>query len=72
MSAQESRRARLRRAMADVRFDAENWFERSNVRGGEALQRVVLAATPGHAAPSNIEGVPALKLLTQDPVYQLK
>jgi uncharacterized protein (DUF1800 family) len=72
MSAQDTRRARIQRAMAEVRFDAETWFDRSNARSGEALQRMVLAAAPGHTAPAGVDGLDALRLLTQDPVYQLK
>jgi uncharacterized protein (DUF1800 family) len=68
----ENMRERLVRAMTDIRFDAPHWFGQFNASDGETLQRSVLAARPASPLPVGVQGLPALRLLTQDPVYQLK
>jgi uncharacterized protein (DUF1800 family) len=65
-------RERLLRALADVRFDSTQWFAQLKSLDGEAVQRAVLAAAPGNPIPADVRGLQALRLLTQDPVYQLK
>jgi len=70
-AAMDSERERVARARAAVRFDAGRWLG-ALPPGDEALQRVVLAAPPVTPLPEGAAGVEALRLLTQDPVYQLK
>lgn len=72
MAAMSDGRARFVRAMAEVRFDAPRWFGQFGRADTEAVQRLVLAAAPGSPLPAGVQGVQALQLLTQDPVYQLK
>jgi uncharacterized protein (DUF1800 family) len=68
----DNSRERLLRALADVRFDSIQWFAQFKAGDGEAVQRAVLAAAPGTPIPAGVQGLQALRLLTQDPVYQLK
>ncbi len=65
-------RERMLRALADVRFDSTQWFAQFKSLEGEAVQRAVLVAAPGSPIPAEVRGLQALRLLTQDPVYQLK
>jgi uncharacterized protein (DUF1800 family) len=64
-------RERVRRAMAELRFDASRWFAQMPA-GADGLQRVILPAAPANGVPAGAEGLHAVRLLTQDPVYQLK
>jgi len=70
IAAVDNGRERLLRAMAEVRFDAAQWL--SQHPSPEAVQRAILAAAPGNPLPAGVEGLSALRLLTQDAVYQLK
>jgi uncharacterized protein (DUF1800 family) len=72
IAAVENGRERVARAMAEVRFDAGRWFGELHPRGSDGVQRVILAAAPGNALPPGLDGLPAVRLLTQDAVYQLK
>lgn len=72
MAAVDNGRERVLRAMAELRFDAAQWFAQLKLPHAESAQRVILAATPGNPLPPGAQGMQALKLLTQDPVYQLK
>jgi uncharacterized protein (DUF1800 family) len=65
-------RERAMRAMDDVRFDAPRWFAQVKSAGPDDMQRNVLAAAPANPLPHGIQGVQALRLLTQDAAYQLK
>ena len=71
-AAADNRRERIARALADVRFDPQLWL--AQFRPGEAAapERIILAAAPEKPLPAGVQGVEALKLLTQDAVYQLK
>ena len=71
-AAADNRRERIARALADVRFDPQLWA--AQLRPGEAAapERIILAAAPEKPLPAGVQGVEALKLLTQDAVYQLK
>lgn len=65
-------RARFMRAMADIHFDSGKWL--SQFRGADpaALQRLVLATVLANPLPVDVQGVEAIRRLTQDPAYQLK
>ena len=65
-------RARLIRAMGELHFDAPRWF--AQFAGGDsvAVQRTILAAAPDNPLPEGVKGLASLRLLAQDPVYQLK
>ena len=65
-------RQRLLRALADVRFDYTRWFAQFKSLHGETVQRAVLAGAPADPIPAEVQGVQALRVITQDPVYQLK
>ncbi len=64
-------RQRLLRAMAEVQFDSERWWQQA---GGDAqsVQRAVLAMAPQHPLPAGSSDMDVIRCLTQDPVYQLK
>lgn len=72
MAAMNDGRERFVRAMAEVRFDATQWYAQSARGDLGTAQRLVLAAAPANALPPGVQGLQALQLLTQDPVYQLK
>ena len=65
-------RARLVRAMAELRFDASRWFRQFPAGDADAVQRTVLAAAPDNPVPAGVHGLESLRLLALDPVYQLK
>ena len=78
-------RARMSRAVDETRFDGENWFRRledgathagskgsGNAVRGLSLERFVLASAPVNPVPAGVAGRERLRLLTLDPVYQLK
>jgi uncharacterized protein (DUF1800 family) len=67
-----TRAERLMRAMADVRFDAQQWLGQIDGRDAGSVQHAVLAAIPSNTLPDDVQGLQALQLLTQDAVYQLK
>jgi uncharacterized protein (DUF1800 family) len=68
----DNNRERLLRALADVRFDYTRWFAQFKSLDGETVQRAVLAGAPADPIPAEVQGVQALRVITQDPVYQLK
>ncbi|MGZ5142121.1 MAG: DUF1800 domain-containing protein [Burkholderiales bacterium] len=68
----DNNRERLLRALADVQFDSTHWFAQFKSLDAEAVQRAVLAAAPGNPVPAEVQGLQALRVMTQDPVYQLK
>jgi uncharacterized protein (DUF1800 family) len=68
----DAARERALRAMADVRFDAAQWLGQFKPGDAETVQRTVLASAPGNPLPPGADGIQAVRLLTQDPVYQLK
>ena len=65
-------RARLARAMGELRFDAPRWFAQFGATDTAAVQRTILVAAPDNALAAGVTGVESLRLLAQDPVYQLK
>ncbi|HYH41353.1 MAG TPA: DUF1800 domain-containing protein [Burkholderiales bacterium] len=65
-------RQRAARAMAEVRFDSARWLGDMQPRGSAGVQRVLLAAAPGNPVAPGLEGLAAVRALTQDAVYQLK
>ncbi len=78
-------RARMSRAVDETRFDGERWFRKledgatlaGNKGSGNAvrdlsLERFVLASAPVNPVPAGVAGRERLRLLTLDPVYQLK
>jgi len=71
IGAVDNGRERFARALAEVRFDAAGWFAQLPP-ATDAVQRVVLAAAPVTPLPPGTTGLEAVRLLTQDPVYQLK
>jgi uncharacterized protein (DUF1800 family) len=68
----ENPRQRAARAMVEVRFEPGPWLGQLPRADADAVQRVLLAAAPASALPPETRGVDAVRLLTQDPVYQLK
>ena len=63
------RRARVRIAMSQVRFDGDAWLSRlDNVPPG----RAVLVMAPVHAAGGSGSATDDLRALVVDPAYQLK
>ncbi len=72
VAAVENARQRAARGMAEVRFEPEPWFAHLPRADASAVQRVLLPAAPTSAVPPGAQGVQMLRLLTQDPVYQLK
>ena len=72
IAALENGRERVVRAMAEVRFDSTRWLGELKPRGSDGVQRLILAAAPGNPVPVGVEGLPAVRFLTQDAVYQLK
>lgn len=68
----DNARERAARAMAEVRFDHARWLAQLESRGSAELPRVVLAAAPSAPLPADVGGLQAVRLLTQDAVYQLK
>jgi len=67
-----TRAERVMRAMAAVRFDAQQWLGQVGGRDAGAVHHAVLAAAPSNTLPDGVQGLQALQLLTQDAVYQLK
>ncbi|MGZ8153866.1 MAG: DUF1800 domain-containing protein [Burkholderiales bacterium] len=65
-------RERLARAMAAVKLDAPQWFRSLPGDVTEPLERAVLVTSPREPLPPGSQGLEALRMLTQDPVYQLK
>jgi uncharacterized protein (DUF1800 family) len=65
-------RERAARALAEVRFNSKQWLAEMVPRDGGGLQRVILAAAPARPVSAEVEGLKAVRLLTQDAVYQLK
>ncbi len=64
-------RARVSRAMTDIRFDEDKW--RSQFRSKEPLlPKVVLAAERSIPSPDTAQAIEALRQLVLDPGYQLK
>jgi uncharacterized protein (DUF1800 family) len=72
VAAVDNGRERIARAMAQLRFDPAPWFAQLPPADTGAVQRVLLAAAPASPLPAGVEGLQAVRLLTQDPVYQLK
>jgi len=72
IAAVENGRERAARAMAEVRFNPREWLAEIPTRHSENVQRVILAAAPAQPVPPEAEGLKAVRLLTQDAVYQLK
>ena len=72
MAAVSDGRERFVRAMAEVRFDAPQWLGQFGQADTGAVQRLILASAPGSPLPAGVQGIQALQMLTQDPVYQLK
>jgi uncharacterized protein (DUF1800 family) len=68
----EMMRERVVRAMTEVRFDTSYWFAQFPAKDANAMEGVVLAASPAAAVPPDVQGMQMLRMLTQDPVYQLK
>ena len=68
----EMTRERVVRAMTEVRFDTSYWFAQFPAKDANAMEGVVLAASPAAAVPPDVQGMQMLRMLTQDPVYQLK
>ena len=68
----EDGRERFMRAMMEIQFDSNRWL--AQFKNGEAtgVQRVLLAAAPVQAPPPGLQGMELIRLLTLDPVYQLK
>ena len=60
------------RAMMEIQFDSGRWL--AQFKGAEAagVQRVLLAAAPVTAPAPDARGMELIRLLVQDPVYQLK
>lgn len=65
-------RDRMMRAMADIQFEGGKWLAQFRGADTAALQQVVLAAAPASALPAGVAGLDAIRLMVQDPVYQLK
>ncbi|MBM3346784.1 MAG: DUF1800 domain-containing protein [Betaproteobacteria bacterium] len=73
-------RARLLRAAGETRFDGSSWFRQfdeakvvtADCDPHAGLDRFVLADAPAYPVPENVGGRERLRLLTQDPAYQLK
>lgn len=65
-------RARFMRAMADIHFDSGKWLAQFRTPEPAALQRLVLAVPPANPLPAGVQGLEAIRRLTQDPAYQLK
>ena len=65
-------RERVARAMAEIRLDPQLALAEYGAGDVQTLQRVVLPAAPEKALAPGAQGIEALKLLTQDAVYQLK
>jgi len=65
-------RERIARAMTEIRFDSTHWLAQFSGKDPVALERVVLAASPAAEVPADVQGLQMLRMLTQDPVYQLK
>jgi uncharacterized protein (DUF1800 family) len=63
-------RARLVKAMTDIRFDSRAWL--AQFRPGEPIAKVVLAAEPANPLPAGAQGMELVRALVLDPVYQLK
>lgn len=72
IAAVENGRERAARAMAEVRFNPRQWLAEIPPRHGDNVQRVILAGAPAQPVPPDVEGLKAVRLLTQDAVYQLK
>jgi hypothetical protein len=68
----ENPRQRAARVMAKVRFEPGPWLGQLPRADADSVQRVLLAAAPASALPPEAHGAHAVRLLTQDPVYQLK
>ena len=64
-------RQRLSRAMSEIHFDSQQWWQQAG-NAAAPVQRMVLAAAPQHPLPGDVTGLDAIRRLTQDPVYQLK
>ena len=71
-AAVDNGRERIARAMAELRFDPAPWFAQLLPADAGGVQRVLLAAAPASPLPAGVDGLQAVRLLTQDPVYQLK
>jgi hypothetical protein len=71
IGAVENGRERILRAMAEIRFDARRWLAQVPA-SAEGIQRVILAGPPVNSVPAGTAPMQALRLLTQDPAYQLK
>jgi uncharacterized protein (DUF1800 family) len=65
-------RERYLRAMSEIRFDGGTWLAQFNGGDAAALQRLILASAPVNALPGGVQGMDAIRHLTQDPAYQLK
>ena len=65
-------RERVVRAMAEIRLDPQLALAEYAAGDVQTLQRVVLPAAPEKALTPGSQGFEALRLLTQDAMYQLK
>ena len=65
-------RARFVRVIADIHFDSRKWLSQFRTDDPAALQRLVLATAPANPLPPAVQGMEAIRHLTQDPAYQLK
>jgi hypothetical protein len=63
---------RFLQALTDIHFDSDRWLAQFPAADAAAIEHAVLAIEPASPAEPGVQGVELLRVLTQDPVYQLR
>jgi uncharacterized protein (DUF1800 family) len=65
-------RERFLRALTDIHFDLDGWLAGLEAKDAGGMQRLLLAMAPVNEVEPGLQGMELIRVLTQDPVYQLK
>jgi uncharacterized protein (DUF1800 family) len=65
-------RERFLKALTDIHFDLDGWLGSLGAKDAAGIQSLLLAMPPVNGIAPDTQGMDLIRVLTQDPAYQLK